>query len=83
MLKREKDTVVHIMKPSSNRSPYIFTLVQKVKIGPTQSMLLEKIHKSFAETLQVISFKSDFTYCTDEVRVKVPSFQKVILFLRY
>ena len=26
----------NILKPSSNRSPYIFTLVQKVKIGHTK-----------------------------------------------
>ena len=37
----------------------------------------------FAETLQVISFKNSCTSCTDEIRVKVPSFQKVTLFLRY
>ena len=47
-----------ILKPSSNRSPYIFTLVQKVKHR------VYKIHafwikQYFAKTLQVISFKSD------------------------
>ena len=47
-----------ILKPSSNRSPYIFTLVQKVKIEHTYFML-------------------------DDIRENVPSFQNVILFLRY
>ena len=37
----------------------------------------------FAETLQVISFINSCPFCTDEIRVKVPSFQKVTLFLRY
>ena len=61
-----------ILRPSSNRFPYIFMLIQKVKHR------VYKIH--FAQTLQVISFKKDFTSCTDEVREKVPSFQKVTLF---
>ena len=32
------------------------------------------------ETLQVISFKMIGTSCTDDARVKVPSFQKVTFF---
>ena len=34
----------------------------------------------FAETLQVISFKMTCTSCTDKIREKVPSFQKVAFF---
>ena len=34
-------------------------------------------------TLQVISFIINYRSCTDEVREKVPSFQKVTPFLRY
>ena len=37
----------------------------------------------FAENLQVISFKMTCTSSTDEVRVKVSSFQKVAYFLQY
>ena len=37
----------------------------------------------FAETLQVISLKKTCTSCTDEIRDKVPSFQKVTLFRGY
>ena len=37
----------------------------------------------FAKTLQVISIKKHVYACTDEVREKVSSFQKVTLFLRY
>ena len=37
----------------------------------------------FAKTLQVISFKNDVYYLNWQVREKVPSFQKVTLFLRY
>ena len=34
-------------------------------------MLLE-MKQYFAETLQVISFKKTFTFCMEEVRVKLP-----------
>ena len=48
-----------ILRPSSNRSPYIFTLVQKVKeIGHTKFMHLN-MEQYFAKTLKVISFKND------------------------
>ena len=48
----------NILKPSSNQSPNIFTLVQKVKIGHTNGLIL-KINQGFAETLQVISYQND------------------------
>ena len=35
-----KLSIGYILKPNSNRSPNIFTLVKKVKIGHTKSMLL-------------------------------------------
>ena len=37
----------------------------------------------FSETLQVISIKMTCISCTDEIREKVPSFQKVTLFQGY
>ena len=40
------------------------------------------ITQDFANTLQVISFKNEFTSCTDEVREKVPSLN-ITTFLRY
>ena len=48
----------NILKPTANWSPYIFTLIQKVK------RRVYKIHvfivkQYFAETQQVISFKND------------------------
>ena len=58
---------------------YIFALVQKVKIGQ-KMFFIQKINQGFAEYLQVISFKKTSTFCTDEVRVKEPSFQKFTLF---
>ena len=73
---------IHILKPSANRSPYIFTLVQKVK------HMVYKIHPfKWSNTLQrlykLFHLKMTCTSSTDEVRVKVFSFQKVTLFLRY
>ena len=46
----------HILKPTANRSPYIFTLVQKVK---HRVYKIQVFLNDFAETLQVISFKND------------------------
>ena len=53
--------VDHTQLPSSNWSSYIFTLVQKVKVGHTKFTLL-RINRGFAETLQVISFKNDLYF---------------------
>ena len=41
------------------------------------------MEQCFAETPQIISFKMTNISCMDKVRVKVHSFQKVTLFLRY
>ena len=40
-------------------------------------------HQGLAETLQVISLKMTGTDCTNDARVKVPSFQKVTFLLQY
>ena len=67
-----------IPKPSANRSPYICTLVQKLKHR------VYKIHAFLNKRLcKLFNFKKTCTSCTDEVREKVPSFQKVTRFLRY
>ena len=39
--------------------------------------MLLLINHGFAEALQVISLKMTGTFCTDDTRVKVPSFKKV------
>ena len=78
----------YTLRSSSDLSPYIFTPVQKVKIGHikidafiTKAILCrDSASKALAETLQVLSFKMTCTYCTDAIRVKVPSFQKVTLY---
>ena len=69
-------------KPSSNLSPYIFTLVHKVKHR------LYKIHAFLNDAIlfrdcNLVHLKMTCTSCRDEIREKVPSFQKVTLFLRY
>ena len=57
--------------PSSNRSPYIFTLVQKVKHR------VYKIHALLNEAVLCRDCKLfHLKNCKDEVREKVPSFQK-------
>ena len=67
-----------ILKPSFNRSPYVFTIVQEVKHR------VYEIHAFLNEALcKLLHSKMTCTSGTDEVREKVPSFQKVILFLRY
>ena len=68
----------YILKPTANRSPYIFTLVQKVKhrVYKIYAFLSEALYKLF-------HLKMTCTSCTDEAREKVRSFQKVTLFLRY
>ena len=43
----------HILKPSSDRSPYIFTLVQKVKHG---------VYKSHAFLNEAILFQDSTSY---------------------
>ena len=49
---------VYILKPTANWSPYIFTLVQKVK-DRVYKIRVFLVEQYFAETLQVISFKND------------------------
>ena len=69
----------HILRQSSNLSPYIFMLVQKVK---------HKIYKIHAfinvailcRVCKLFHLKMMCTSCKDQVRVKVPSFQKVTIF---
>ena len=51
----------YTLPPTPNWSPYIFTLVLKVKVGHKKFMLL-KINQGFAKTLQVISFKNDLYF---------------------
>ena len=51
--------VISILKATANRSPYIFTLVQKVKRKVYKIHVFFYAKQNFAENLQVISFKND------------------------
>ena len=66
----------------SNWSLYIFTLVLKVRFG------YANVHASINQPRLCrdsvgLSLKNDSYSCTDDARVKVPSFQKVSVFLQY
>ena len=65
----------YVLKTSSNRSPNIFTLVQKVKIEHTK-----RFNFKDKSRCRLFHIKVTFTYCADAVRAKVPSFQKVTQF---
>ena len=72
----------HILKPTSNRSPCILTLVQNVINGAhtiyafINVLILCRDSSSYFD-------KMTCTSCTDTLRVKVPIIQNVTLFLRY
>ena len=50
--------LAYILKSTANRSPYIFTLVQKVK-HRVYKIHVFSVKRYFVETLQVISFNND------------------------
>ena len=62
----------------SNWSPNMFTLVMKIIFGYATVMLL-----AFSRLCRSFNLKMTCTYCTEDDRVKVPSFQKVTFFLQY
>ena len=72
----------HTLPPTPNWSPYIFTLVQKVKIGHKKSCFYKQT-KALPRLCKLFHSKMTCTFCIDEVRVKVPSFHKVTQFLQY
>ena len=59
-----------------------FTLVQIVKIGHKKSCFYKQT-KALPRLCKLFHSKMTCTFCTDDVRVKVPSFQKVTQFLKY
>ena len=59
-----------------------FTLVQKVKIGHKNSCSYKQT-KALPRLCELFHSKMTCTFCIDDVRVKVPSFQKVTQFLQY
>ena len=71
---------VHILKPSSYRSLYIFYASSENKNRSYKIFAFIKALPRFGKSFHL---KMTFTSCTDENRVKVPSFQKVTLFLQY
>ena len=72
----------YTLQPTPNWSPDIFTLVQKVKIGHIKLMLYKQT-KALPRLCKLFHLKMTCTFCTDDVRVKVPSFQKVTQFLQH
>ena len=72
----------YTLPPTPNWSPGIFMLVQKVKIGHKKSCLYKQT-KALPRLCKLFHLKMTCTFCTDDVRVKVPSFQKVTQFLQY
>ena len=60
----------------------LFTLVQKVKIGH-KKLCFYKQNKALPRLCKLFHSKMTCTVCIDDVRVKVPSFQKVTQFLQY
>ena len=70
-------------KPSSNRSPYIFKLVQKVNIGYIKFILFLTEAILCRDSASYFIKKNTCTSCEDEARGKLPSFQKVTIFIRY
>ena len=59
-----------------------FTLVQKVKSIIKKSCFYKQT-KALPRLCKLFHSKMTCTFCTDDVRVKVPSFQKVTQFLQY
>ena len=70
------------LPPTPNWSPYIFTLVQKVKIGHKKICFYKQI-KALPRLCKLFHLKMTCTFCTDDVIVKVSTFQKVTQFLQY
>ena len=70
------------LPPTPNWSPYIFTLVQKVKIGHKNQCFFEQT-KALPRLYRLFHLKITRTFCTDDVKVKIPLFQKVTQILQY
>ena len=73
----------YILRPSSNWSPYIFKLAQKVRNRAYIIHAFINGVNTLPRLCKLFHLKMTWTSCTDEAREKVPSFQKVTLFLRY
>ena len=67
----------------SNWSPNIFMLVLKVRFGYTKFMLIYISTNVLPKLCMAFHLKLTGTSSTDDTRVKVPSFQKVIFSLQY
>ena len=73
---------INTLPPTPNWSPLVFPLVQKVKIGHKESCFYKQT-KALPSLCKLFHIKMTFTFCTDDVRVKEHSFQKVTLSLQY
>ena len=73
---------IYTLPPTPNWSPYILTLVQKAKFGHKKSCFYKQT-KVLPRLCKLFHSKITCTFCTDEVRVKIPSFQNVRQFLQY
>ena len=60
-IKKSLSIYLSILKPTANRSPYILTLVQKMKRRVYKIHVFE-VKQYFAGTLQVILFKNDLYF---------------------
>ena len=72
----------HTLPPTPNWTLYILTLVQKAKIGHKKPCFYKQT-KVLPRLCKLFHLKITCTFCTDKVRVKVPSFQNVTQFLQY
>ena len=70
----------YTLPPTPNYLTF-FMLVQKVKIGHKNNASINK--QRLCRDCKLFHLKMTCTFCTDDVRVKVSSFQKVTQFLQY
>ena len=63
------------LPPTPNWSPYIFMLLQ--------NSCFYRLTKALPRLYKLFHSKMTCTFCKDDVRVMVPSFQKVTQFLQY
>ena len=74
--------LMNTLSPTPYWSPGIFTLVQKVKFGHKNACFYKQT-KALPRLCKLFHLKMACTFCTDDVRVKVPLFQKVTRYFQY
>ena len=66
---------MYILPLTPNWSPYIFNLVQKVKVGHKNSCFYEQT-KALPRLYKLFYLKITCNFCTDDARVKVSPVSK-------